>query len=46
MFKKAKLSKWITFLIFIAVIVFVVLLTKNKGNFAATFADIAGFFGK
>jgi len=46
MFKKARLGKWITFLIFIAAIIFIVLLTKNKGDFAATFADIKGLFGK
>ncbi len=40
MFKKAKLGKWITFLIFIAAIIFVALLAKNKGDFAATIANI------
>lgn len=46
MFKKAKISKIITLLIFIAVIIFLVLLTKNKGDFAATLGDIKGLFGK
>ncbi len=44
MFKKAKIAKLITFLIFAAAIIFLVLLTKNKGDFAAVFADIFGIF--
>jgi hypothetical protein len=33
-------------ILFIIVIIFLVLLTKNKGSLAAVWQDIAGIFGK
>ena len=33
-------------ILFIIVIIFVVLLTKNKGSFAAVWQDITSIFGK
>lgn len=46
MFKKAKIGKFLTFIIFVAAIILLILLAKNKGDFSAVFADIKGFFGK
>lgn len=44
MLRKANITKWITFLIFLAAIIFIVILAKNKGSFAATISDIKNFF--
>jgi len=44
--RKAKIGKWMTFLIFVAAIVLLVLLSKNKGSFADTFSEITSWFGK
>ena len=39
--KKAKsIGGWLTFIIFIAVIIFLILLTKNKGNMDIVLKDI------
>jgi len=41
--KKARLQKWLTLLLFLVAIIFLILLTKNKGSFSAAWDDLTGF---
>ena len=44
MHKKAGLKKWISILIFLLAIIFLVLFTKNKGSISGVIADINSLF--
>jgi preprotein translocase subunit SecG len=47
LFRKSNIiTKILTFLFFIAVIVFIILFTKNKGSITAVINDIRGLMGK
>jgi len=42
-FKKARLKKWITMIVFALAIVLLILLSKNKGSFSGAWSDFTGF---